>query len=244
MNVKAPARIGKSKKVIQYGYLPEAVMPSEQALAQGPPKPIQNIAICEFGGKYVPTFCTENWQPVPAPAGFGPLLEQNDNPTLEQAKRIPLELLGVDVIAWYDMPQVSATDFYGEKLEQPNSVEALSWLQEEEAVFRTFGGNGIRRGFDGKRAISFIKRLYRSGAVKVTAIEVQRDRYEGIRQETIKRGLPETDLIEATDSLIVELPEDTQAREALIQQWISAFGRKKWDVPVDTGQQYLYFRWD
>jgi len=92
-------------------------------------------------------------------------------------------------------------------------------------------------------ADAVIQRLYRRGAVKVTAIEVQRDRGDWVRKVSVGRGLPETDVIEATDELVVELPDDPQARVRLFNQWITTFGRKKWDVPVDEGQRYLYFGW-
>ena len=50
--------------------------------------------------------------------------------------------------------------------------------------------------------------------------------------------------VEATDELIVELSTDPQARAELLKQWVSTFGRQKWDVPTDTGQKYLDFWWD
>ena len=138
-----------------------------------------------------------------------------------------------------------SNNFYEQKLAHPGSVEALAWLQGQENILRTFGGNGIRKGFIGKRAVSFVERLYRHGAKKVTAIAVERHQAEWVRKEAIERGLPETDVIEATDVLIVELPESVEARENLIQQWVNTFGRKKWDVPAaDDGQPYLFFGWD
>jgi hypothetical protein len=148
------------------------------------------------------------------------------------------------VIAWYDMPKVITKGLFERKLQQPNSVEALSWVQCGDGMFQTFGGNGIRKGFDGQRAVNYIQRLYRRRAIKVTAIEVQRDRADWVRKASVERGLPETDVIEATNELVVELPDDPQARTELFKQWITTFGRKKWDVPVDDGQSYLYFYWD
>ncbi len=154
-----PATINKRFKVIQYGFLhepvlPSATLPSGLALPQYLIRPVENIAICELNGKYVPIFCTRDWQIVPA--GFDATREEYEDLTLERARRIPVELLGQDVIVWHDLPQVTAKDFFERKLQQPNSVEALSWVQQKDGVFRTFGGNGVRTGFDGQRAIGFV----------------------------------------------------------------------------------------
>ncbi len=245
MNV--PAIINKLFKVVQYGYLrepslPSATSPSGLVLHEGLIRPVENIAICEFHGEFVPVFCTRDWKMVPA--GFDSTLEQNQDMTLERARRIPVELLGQDVLAWHDLPQPTATDFFGRKLQQPNSVEALSWVQQEDGVLRTFGGDGVSKGFAGERAINYVQRLYHRGAVKVIAIKVQRDRGDWVRKVSVERGLPETDITEATDQLVVELPDDPQARAGLFEQWVTTFGRKKWDVPVDDGQKYLYFSWE
>jgi hypothetical protein len=139
---------------------------------------------------------------------------------------------------------IDEDDFCSRKLAIPNSLEALSWLQSQENAFRTFGGNGIRKGFAGKRALDFVNRLYKHGAKGVVAVGVSKGHGEWVRKETITYGLPETDSIEATDTLIVELPNDLSARAAIIQQWVNTFGRRKWDVPVDVGQRYLLFWWD
>lgn len=242
-----PATINKIFKVIQYGFLrepvlPSGILPSGLAVPQFLIRPIENIAICEVNGTYVPKFCTRDWQTVPA--GFDSTLEQNRDLTLERARQIPVELLGQDVLIWHDLPQPTAKDFFGRKLQQSNSIEALSWVQQEDGVFRTFGGDGVRKGFSGKRATDYIERLYHRGAVRVTAIEVQRDHGSWVQKASVERGLPETDIIEATDELVVELPDDAQARSELFKQWVTTFGRKKWDVPVDDGQRYLYFSWD
>lgn len=242
-----PATIDRIHKVIQYGFLrepvlPSGILPSGLAVPQFLIKPIENIAICEMNSKYTLKFCTRDWKTVPA--GFDATLVENRDLTLERARQIPVELLGQDVLVWHDLTQPTAKDFFGRKLQQPNSVEALSWLQQEDGVFRTFGGDGVRKGFVGKRATGYVQRLYHRGAVSVTAIEVQRDRADWVREASVERGFAETDIIEATDELIVELPDDAQARTQLFKQWVTTFGRKKWDVPVDDGQRYLYFSWD
>jgi hypothetical protein len=133
---------------------------------------------------------------------------------------------------------------YETKLAHPGSVEALFWLQRPDGVFRIFGDNGIRAGFSGKRAVDFVQRLYRRGARAVTAVSVHRLQADWVRQEAVRRGQEETDVIEVTDTLIVELPDDPQERAQLIGQWVSTFGRRKWDVPSDSGQRYLLFWWD
>lgn len=178
------------------------------------------------------------------PSGFNLTMEQWKSLTMEEAKELARGALNQEAMTWYTVPEVSATSFHENKIAQPNSVEALTWLQSSEDVFRTFGGNGIRKGYSGKRAKDYIKRLYQKGAVRVTAIEVQRDRADWVRLVSATHGLPETEVVEATDELIVELPADPQARTELLKQWVSTFGRRTWDVPTDTGQEYLYFRWD
>ena len=239
--MSAPATINKLLRVIQYGYFSEPVLPSGLNLPESLIRPVENIAICELNGGYVPVFCTRDWQMVPA--GFDATLEQNRDLTLERARQIPAELLGQDVLIWHDALELTAKDSFERKLQQPNSIEALSWVQQEDGVFRTFGGEGVRKGFAGNRATNYVQRLYHRGAVKVTAIEVQRDRGDWVRKVSVERGLPETDIIEATDELVVELPDDPQARARLFSQWVTTFGRKRWDAPVDDGQKYLYFGW-
>ena len=169
------------------------------------------------------------------------LISQWSSLTLEEAKELVRGTLNQDVMIWYSGPEVSAMCFHENKIAQSNSVEALAWLCLRDDVFCTFGGNGIRKGYAGKRAKDYIKRLYQRGAVRVTAIEVQRDKADWVRLVSAAHGLPGTDIIEATDELIVELPTDPQARAELLKQWISTFGRQKWDVPTDTGQKYLDF---
>jgi hypothetical protein len=143
-----------------------------------------------------------------------------------------------------DVRAEAPSDFYESQLAHPGSVEALSWLQRPDEVFRTFGGDGIRAGFAGKRALDFVQRLYRRGARVVTAVSVHRLQADWVRQEAVRRGQEETDVMEATDALIVELPDDPPARAQLIGQWVTTFGRRKWDVPIDSGQRYLFFWWD
>ena len=247
MNV--PATINKVFQVVEYGCLPEPVLPSNTSpsglpYTHLPIKRVQNVAVCRTGaaGGYVTAFCTQYWEQVPV--GDSRPFFQNGPLTLDEAKLLPRKLFGVDVIAWHAFGEVTVTDFYERRLAQPNSQEALAWLQAPEPAFRTFGGNGIRKGYTGERAVSYIQRLYRRGAKRVTAIEVQTSQSEAVRQVYATQGMPETDVIEATDELIVELPENLQARAALIQQWMTTFGRKTWDVPFDEGQPYLLFRWD
>ena len=242
--MRVPAKINKVFKVVEYCHLASPVLVSAPLAPQHLIRPVQNVAICsiEGGPKYVTVFCTENWQQLPS----GPILttEQWNSLTLEEAKELAREALNQQATNWHAMQEVSATGFHENKIAQPNSVEALAWLQSADDVFRTFGGNGIRKGYAGKRAEDYIKRLYRRGAVRVTAIEVQRDRAEWVRLVSAAHSLPETEVFEATDELIVELPADPQARAELLKQWVSTFGRQKWDVPADTEQKYLYFRWD
>jgi hypothetical protein len=78
--VTVPATINKLFKVIEYGYLREPVLSSGTlssalALPAGLIKPIENIAVCEFNGNYIPVFCTRDWQMIPA--GFDATLEQH-----------------------------------------------------------------------------------------------------------------------------------------------------------------------
>ena len=246
MNV--PATINKVLQVVEYGYLPEPMLPANSSpsglpYTHFPTKPVQNVAVCRVGttGGYTAAFCTQYWEQVPVMDALpffqsGPL-------TLDEAKLIPQKLFGLDVTAWRKLEEITATGSYERRLARPNSLEALAWLQSPELAFRTFGGNGIRKGYAGKRAVSYVQRLYQHGAKQVTAIEIQTSQSEAVRQMSVARGMPETDIIEATDELIVELPEDLQARAALIRQWITTFGRKTWDVPADAGQPYLLFRW-
>ena len=147
-----------------------------------------------------------------------------------------------------DVTQMPPDNHYDTKREQevmqPDSVEALSWLQTPDNLFRTFGGNGIRKGYAGKRAVDFVQCLYRRGAVRVTAVGVVRVQGEYVRHEAIKGGLPETDVMEATDRLVVEMPSESGGQAELINQWANTFGRRMFDVPTDTGQKYLFYWWD
>ena len=233
MNV--PVTINKVLQVVEYGSLPEPVLPANISpsglpYTHLPIKLVQNVAVCRVGtaGGYTAAFCTRCWEQVPV-GEMLPFL-QGGPLTLDEAKLIPQKLFGMDVTEWRKLEEITATDFYERRLAQPNSLEALTWLQSPEPAFRIFGGNGIRKGYTGKRAVSYVQRLYRRGAKRVIAIEVQTAQSESVRQLSIAQGVPETDTIEATDELIVEFPEDPTARAALIQQWIATFGRKMWDV--------------
>jgi hypothetical protein len=113
---------------------------------------------------------------------------------------------------------------------QPGSQEAIAWLQVEEGQWRTIsGGGGSETALSTEQALALVRELYRLGARRVLAVDVDRD------------GGPE---YEDTDTLLVELPDDAAARSALFAWHASLAGTQGLAPTPDEGQKYLLVRWD
>jgi hypothetical protein len=112
------------------------------------------------------------------------------------------------------------------------SEEALAWLEAASPEkLRTISGH---EGSEGRlnrksRAVAFVKKIYELGAVRVVAVDINRE-------------FPEH---EDTDKLIVELPKDPEAR-AKIFRFHNDFALSRcWDAETpDEGGRYLMFWWD
>src|SRR5438105_13365671 len=80
----------------------------------------------------------------------------------------------------------------------PNHLEALGWLRHQDGRERTIGDSS--EDMDGPTSLRFVEDLYARGAVEVTAIDVD-----------------DEDVLETTSTLIVQMPEDAQARKRLLE---------------------------
>ena len=110
-------------------------------------------------------------------------------------------------------------------IESPNTQEALSWLLKKDDLIRSVGGGDseLTRG----QALWLVRDLYRRGAVKVYAVNI--DTYVGF---------------EDTDTLIVELPEAGEMRRFIFERHRRVMGKDGWIQTPDIGQKYLKFWWD
>lgn len=117
-------------------------------------------------------------------------------------------------------------DFLG-KTRAADAAEAMGWLREaRNPKERTIsGGDGLETAWFGRKALEIVQRLYDSGAVRVTAVEIS-GRIEGEKNQD-------------TSTLVVELPEDAAKRDALFR-WEADYAMENgWDPATDTGQDCL-----
>lgn len=116
------------------------------------------------------------------------------------------------------------------EIHNPDSAEALSWLQDSSEVWRTIsGGDGSDSALSGDEAVKFVQNLYKLGAKRVTAIHIE--------------GYEEQDEHQDTDSLIVELPDEPEHRKQLFE-WKTSFDQPGgWDTEPDEGQKYMLVWW-
>ncbi|PQO33257.1 hypothetical protein C5Y96_10410 [Blastopirellula marina] len=108
-------------------------------------------------------------------------------------------------------------------MEEGKSAEALAWSREAtDDDLRTI------YEYDNDRTLEIIEEIYKLGAAKVTAVDIDVD----------------PDFGETTDILIVTLPENPTQRADLLQyesqlaQWTGVGGTS------DRGQKYLMLWWD
>ncbi len=124
-----------------------------------------------------------------------------------------------------DRNQNRYDDFYRCDLAQPNSREALEWLQEPGRRTIT-GSEGSRGAMSREQLVALVNRLYEMGAVKVVATKIY--------------GKPEH---QDTDRLVIELPDDPESRKRLFS-WVAKWDKKGiYDPTPDTGQRYLLLAW-
>jgi hypothetical protein len=131
---------------------------------------------------------------------------------------MPRDVRGVDVEAVRSM-------LYTE------NEEALAWLQAggPDKLRTITGGEGSdSKLYEKKHAVAFVEGLYELGAVRVTAVNIDR-----LCQEH-----------EDTDRLLVELPTDTEARAKIYAFQNEFAAGRGWDPSPDDGGLYLIFWWD
>jgi hypothetical protein len=122
-------------------------------------------------------------------------------------------------------------DALAEKLlAHSTATEALEWLKREDAVVRTLGESD-----SSSDCIVFVEGLYRAGAVKVVATEI--DQYE--REDVV--GIAR---YENTGHLVLELPNDSALRSKLFKEAAKVARGLGFDPSPDVGQRYLYMMLD
>ena len=116
------------------------------------------------------------------------------------------------------------------EIQNPDSVEALSWLQGSGEIWRTLSsGDGSDSALSDDEALKFVQHLYQLGAKRVTAIHIE--------------GFEEQEEHQDTDSLVVELPEEAALRKQLFE-WKASFDEEGgWDTEPDEGQKYMLLWW-
>lgn len=108
-------------------------------------------------------------------------------------------------------------------LANSQSKEALAWLQSGPPGSHTIGEN-----WGHARSVAIVRNLYAYGAVRVTAVEI--DRYE-----------PH---FENTGKLVVTLPDATKARAELFRWCNERAKRGGFDAVKDVGQKHLFISLD
>lgn len=117
----------------------------------------------------------------------------------------------------FDGPKADA--FCADSLRTKDHVEALAWLQEsKDGDIRTIGEQ------DPGTSLAIAKELYQSGAVRVHALEIERD----------------PDLGQTTNTLIVELPLDPKQRALLFGIEARSARSDGFDPVPDVGQHYIF----
>ena len=112
---------------------------------------------------------------------------------------------------------------------QPNAPEARAWLRNN----RNESALASNRFGPSSEARAFVDSLYQNGAVKVTVDNIM-DEPDRIEEE----GGP------YADTLIVQLPEEKNRRDALFEIHRVESQREGFDFTPDQGQQHLLFWWD
>ncbi|MFW6154173.1 MAG: toxin-antitoxin system YwqK family antitoxin [Planctomycetota bacterium] len=108
-------------------------------------------------------------------------------------------------------------------LEDPDAQEALSWLTEPDAPFRSLG-----EGTEQDESIQLVERLYTLGAVRVTVIEI-----DGGPNEEQNSG-----------KLIIELPDEQTRRDSVMHVCDDIASDLGFDPETDTGQRYRFLGLD
>jgi len=101
--------------------------------------------------------------------------------------------------------------------------EALSWLQESRKPERWLG-----EATNQEDSIDFVKMLYRLGAVRVNAVEIQGD----------------SDGEQNTGRLVIELPRDKKSRTKILKLCGKLAQEQGFDPTPDARQQYLFLMLD
>jgi hypothetical protein len=107
----------------------------------------------------------------------------------------------------------------------PNAKEAREWLE-----------SGRKRGFtlgvldSTEASLALVEKAYASGAVQVTAVEI--DDY------------PDMGGLQNTGKLVIELP-DVPSKRAKVLAWASKIVEKQgFDALSDTGERYVFVMLD
>jgi hypothetical protein len=109
--------------------------------------------------------------------------------------------------------------------------EALAWLQAgtRDKLRTISGGEGSAGKLTKKKhAVAFVEKLYELGAVRVKAVDIDRQ-------------YPEH---ESTDRLVVELPSAPETRERVYRFYNEHSQGRGWDPSPDDGRRYLIFWWN
>ena len=106
------------------------------------------------------------------------------------------------------------------KLLRTRKAEAMSWLRGHSATsYRNLGE------MEHEPSVALVRRLYDAGATKVLAVDIDQD-----------------SVGESSSDLMVELPEDADARERLFDLQREIVEPQGFEGDADEGEQYLYLK--
>ena len=126
-------------------------------------------------------------------------------------------------------PRKVSDDLSLKLLAGPNVREALAWLEETREPSRSLGAaDSVPVYASQPESLKFVKKLYRLGAVKVHAVEI-----DGAANEDQNTG-----------ELVVELPHEPEVRKKVLQVCNRCVRRHGFDPYPDTGQRYVFFKLD
>ena len=104
----------------------------------------------------------------------------------------------------------------------PHKQEALSWLKQGDSKERTIG-DGEQ---DAAASLRLVQDLYRHGALEVIAVDIDVDTH-----------------LETTSTLIVRLPAEAAARQAVFRDEAEAGRAGGFEASADEGQSYVMLHW-
>jgi hypothetical protein len=112
-------------------------------------------------------------------------------------------------------------------LSNPSQAEALAWLKTDDGIFRNVGELDFQGGSN-EESVALVQEIYKAGAKKVLAVEIDDYGKDG----------------QNTGTLVVELPENPFLRKRVLD-WDTDWQKSKgFSGESDCGQKYIFVKLD